>query len=490
MTPTVTLLRPDDVAPVDYPFELPQVPPGNRVDDDFIPFFNESILIQTDIAIIRNEDPNQLPFIRYLTLTNMDYFEFQDEASNQAFRAGLMDSLATLLNFVSTDVLVSSPEPINREMTIFRIDIRDYGWNQAEWERLTTTISQANDKEAYPYQNNFDDTVLAIANQVQATVPIARADWLLSEAMKPFSYYDLTNTPNNLGTLENILGIDIVENVERSIEDPDRPRVIRAGIAAGASTITSSNRVIERHQVAIGNVWVSYNFENNPNNSLKDIFSSPLGPGQLANGNIIGFQPDIIEFMYPLPNGLPGFFLGNGNGTRLNDAPTNILFNAADIRDNGVVSAGSSCVGCHASAVFSGQDSLRVAFENVDNDVLDDIVLDAIQSMYVEQQTLESNALNDTSSLQRKLLQTLSITQSMAEINSLLTFYEQDMSFDRLASELNITRAQLERLEPRLSAQLRLDIQAAKSGNLRRDDFEELFPQLLNEVFNLQQRRL
>ena len=62
---------------IDYPFELPQIPPGDRVNDDFLPFFNESILIQTDLAVIRNEDPNQLPFIRYLTLSNMDYFEFQ-----------------------------------------------------------------------------------------------------------------------------------------------------------------------------------------------------------------------------------------------------------------------------------------------------------------------------------------------------------------------------------------------------------------------------
>ena len=73
------------------------------------------------------------------------------------------------------------------------------------------------------------------------------------------------------------------------------------------------------------------------------------------------------------------------------------------------------------------------------------------------------------------------------KITQLADYYDAEMSYDQLASEINLTAAQLKRVLPTLSAELRLSLQAANNNQLNRKEFERLYPQLFLEIFNLVQ---
>ena len=119
-------------------------------------------------------------------------------------------------------------------------------------------------------------------------------------------------------------------------------RVVRAGFTE--SGVSNSNRVVERHRSPYGAYWKSHDFPDNVGEH--NIFQHPLD-FQRAGGEII----------FNLPNGLQAYLLVNERGERINQAPTNIVFNKGGSRAE--IRNGLSCMSCHANGMRSLTDDVR-----------------------------------------------------------------------------------------------------------------------------------
>jgi hypothetical protein len=236
------------------------------------------------------------------------------------------ETTSMLLNSLSLGRSVVAPVAIDPQKLLYRIDLRDYLWDESTWNQL---------EEIYPYAVIYDrDSRLFPFDEVTAEqvrletgtqIPVIQADWFISHASRPPLYYSLLNLPNTLQGLEQQLGVDVQRNI-------DTEQVLRSGFAnAGPS---QNNRVIERHELGgnRGALWLSYDFANNLDN--RNIFANPLD-----------FQEDGGEMIFNLDNGLQGYFIADAAGTRLDKAPNNVVQDPAS-RD-GTVESGLSCMNCH-----------------------------------------------------------------------------------------------------------------------------------------------
>jgi mono/diheme cytochrome c family protein len=236
------------------------------------------------------------------------------------------DSVAMLMNSLSRGRSVIAPTAVDQSKLLYRIDLRDYLWDDTTWDQLEAIYPYAviydRDSRLFPYD---EVTAEQIRLETRTEIPIIQADWFLSHASRPPLYYSLLELPNTLQGLEQQLGVDIQENI-------DTEQVLRSGFAvAGPSR---NNRMIERHELGgnRGALWLSYDFANNLGD--KNIFANPLD-----------FQEDGGEMIFNLDNGLQGYFIADAAGQRLDKAPNNVVQDP-DSRD-GAVESGLSCMNCH-----------------------------------------------------------------------------------------------------------------------------------------------
>lgn len=466
------------------PFTLVPRPTTDRIADDFIPFFEEGEDALRDLGRVRREDGNDVPFIRYISFSFLDFLDLNDNQIKE-LKASLIDSLSATVNSLSQDEIISKPIAINDYMSLFRIDIRDYGWNQGEWDRLT---------DDYPYANNFDDSVIILAQQIGDFVPIVRADWLAFEGTTPNRYYDLLNIPANLGNLEQAAGVNRIDDIIRQIDRPDGSiRVLRSAIGAGKSGKSPNNRVIDRHRSNNGSFWVSYDFDEPTNETDKNIFSSPFGPSPFINDVVVNgssdvieaFEPDGHQIIFSLNNGLHGYAIMNANRNRINAADPSIVFDQSNRDDQGIIEASSSCLRCHAGGIRTAQDELREFMESADDELFNDDIRDAVFNLHPEPSRFSDVVASDNERYLSNLQLTNIIGSQPTDLPGLINYYDRDMTKDMVASELNITSDQYERFRPRLSVELRIKLQPLDNGKLDRETFEEIFPDLIEEFFNL-----
>ena len=174
-------------------------------------------------------------------------------------------------------------QTIDPARTIFRIDLRDYGWKTAIWDRVVA---------AYPYGVTYRTrTATACSDMCQTPLPHVRADWFVFTASRPPLYHEVLDLPKTDRELEKILHVD----VDGGIRDED---VARAGF--NGSGVSRNNRLLERHKSPYGAYWKSYDFAGNIDR--QNLFQCPLGPGTKDNH----FKHDGGEIIFSLPNGLQG----------------------------------------------------------------------------------------------------------------------------------------------------------------------------------------
>jgi len=236
------------------------------------------------------------------------------------------EAVSMLMNSLSRGRSVIAPVAIDTSKLLYRIDLRDYLWDDTTWEQLEEIYPYAviydRDSRLFPYD---EVTAEQIRLETGTQIPVIQADWFISHASRPPLYYSLLNLPDTLQGLEQQLGVDVQRNI-------DTEQVLRSGFAnAGPS---QNNRIIERHELGgnRGALWLSYDFADNLDN--RNIFANPLD-----------FQEDGGEMIFNLDNGLQGYFVSNAAGQRLDKAPNNVVQDPAS-RD-GAVEAGLSCMNCH-----------------------------------------------------------------------------------------------------------------------------------------------
>ena len=116
--------------------------------------------------------------------------------------------------------------------------------------------------------------------------------------------------------------------------------------------MSQNNRLIERHDANYGAYWQSYDFADNT--ERQNMFDHPLGP---AAGGSIRSQHDGGEIIFRLPNGLQGYMLVNGKGSRIDGRRSRS--SAIPSGPIATVINGLSCMTCHVEGIIPKADQVR-----------------------------------------------------------------------------------------------------------------------------------
>ena len=249
-------------------------------------FITAGDMIEAMSDDIQQRETSDRQFTRYLTLTHL-YNAGRSEDELRSYYHGI----TKLVNSLSWGRKVVAPVLIGSPPTILRIDIRDYKWSEAVWDKLAA---------ADPYGLTYSANLKAkeLYQETGCALPYVRGDWFVAAAARPPLYHEILQLPHTEKELEAQLHVDVAENIRTA-------QTARAGF--NGSAVSRNNRMIERHDSSYGYYWKSYDFAKNIDR--QNLFSHPLGPGTAENH----FKHDGGELIFSLPNGFQGYLLVNTN---------------------------------------------------------------------------------------------------------------------------------------------------------------------------------
>lgn len=405
-------------------------------------------VIERDLNSFREETSRN--FQRYFVLTNL-------HNSGDTKLATYRVALFKLLNSLSWDKDIIRPAVIDREETIVRIDLRDYGWTDPArtWETVLA---------GYPYGVELSGSAYERVQLLTSSkIPMIRADWFLAAASVPPLYHEILELPTNETNLESCgnntrrcLQID----TERNLRDGPGVRVVRAGFTE--SGVSNSNRIVERHRSPFGAYWKSHDFSDNIGEH--NIFKHPLD-FRRAGGEII----------FNLPNGLQAYLLVNERGERIDQAPTNIVFDKGGSRAE--IRNGLSCMSCHVNGMRSFTDDVRATLPALSPG--DQAYAEAL---YVENDVMKKLVVEDQERFQAAVEKT-GVKPGVEPIAEFSERYAKSVDAVTAAHELGLTKDRFLKgaaVNPVLS-QLGLATLLA-GGTVKRDAWEDVFGEVVEEL--------
>jgi serine/threonine-protein kinase len=341
---------PDEVAAVrawieagapDFPEEAtPQQSAGRA-------FLSEKEVLGTIRAHLRGLPAEDQPFQRYFTLVHQHNNAAVPDEELRWQRA----ALGKAVNSLSWKPRVVVPAAVDKEQTVFAVDLRDLDWDRHRvWEEVS---------RRYPYGLTFDgrrdeevrSAALEVYRLTSSDLPALRADWFVATATRPPLYHTILDLPDNAGKLEKLLRVDVGENFRRD-------KLARAAFAK--SGVSSQNRLIERHEAAYGAYWKSFDFRTN--DGTGNLFRFPLGPAFRDNPFADqAFAHAGGELIFHLPNGLQGYLLVDAKGKRIDEGPSDIVSDTNKTSGTVAIVNGLSCMACHKHGVIRDgvKDELR-----------------------------------------------------------------------------------------------------------------------------------
>jgi mono/diheme cytochrome c family protein len=391
---------------------------------------------------------------RYITLTN----RFTAGVCGTTALDRDRQALFKMVNALSTETTVEPPVAINSAETIYRIDITDYGWDQAvtvvnadgvaedfldKWEAIA-----ANNAYAVPFVGqDADDAV-----QDSGTLfPVMLADSMLDAATIGNLYYalidvDVQDTLDNF--VLNELEIDVVQNL---IDEEQ----VRAGTTK--SRISRQDRLVQRDEINVrqGVLWQSFDFEDDQNES---IFEDPFG---FAEGG--------TEAIFTLPNGLFGFIIADADGNIVEDS--DILLDTNQNNFRAVTSV--SCSNCHARGLLPVVDEVReIALANALTSGLNNDEVEQLRAVFPQPEEFLRVVEGDSDAFYRRAVSQANVDIDGGDPISTVFFrFDQDIRLADAAGDLGLRPEQLEDnlqlINPALNV---LD-----NGVLDRDDFTQFY---------------
>jgi WD40 repeat protein len=415
--------------------------------------------------------------IRYFTLTHLYNAGLrQDELIT--FRIGL----SKLINSLSWHDTISVPQPIDDEYTIYRIDLRDYQWDERSNSSHVDVWDAIVLQNPYNIQSNSDASRY-ITKQTGHPMSYVRADWFVAAASRPPLYHDILEIPQSDIDLEERLGIDVADNI-------DKEKIARAGFTS--SGVSNNNRLIERHVTKYGSYWKSYDFAGNKGRQLLTEF--PLGPGDEKEF----FKHDGGEIIFNLPNGLQAYMLVDADGQRIDKGPTTVVQDPNNIaREGGAVVNGISCMNCHQQGMIRKNDEIRpyalknpIVFEDRPQ------ALESIRNTYLTHDVLQAFYDQDASRHMQAAYKAGSpaITNPQTEkpqlvdgkpIIRLSTQFQNELDLNLAAAETGVSTVDfLVALEQHKKLARQLGLLRIPGKKIKRDTFVAALPTLI-EVLEL-----
>jgi hypothetical protein len=419
-------------------------------------------LMLRDVRKISN--PTDRLRVRYFDLSmlaNAGYSETQIQVYREA--------VSFLVNSLSTGGTVISPRAIDPDKLIYRIDLRDYGWDEDTWTLFESIYPYAviydQDSRLFPFD---EATAEQLRDETGTQIPFIQGDWFISHGARPPLYFDVLEIPATLGELEAQLGV----NIDQNIADE---QVLRAGFKnAGPS---QNNRVIERHDLGgnRGALWVSYDFANNIADS--DVFANPLD-----------FQEDGGEAIFNLDNGLQAYYIINAAGERQDKAPTFVVQDP--LSRDGAVETGLSCMNCHQ------EDGQLPKFDEIREFTLQTgenaAVIDAVLGIYATEAELQ-DAFDRDQNIYRTARAALGITKvTPTTMHQLDGTHLGLIDINAAAASVGVTAEQLERAIDASAQAFPAAVITLRNegGSVQRDAFEEALPELIDALGLGQQLRV
>lgn len=202
-------------------------------------------------------------------------------------------ALSKLVNSLSGDAAITAPLPIDRDQTLFRVDLRDYGWDESvivdgeAYEDVWEALVQNN-----PYALPFvGDDVGDAAAYTGASVPVMFASTFIATATEPDVYYAVAGVPERLDVLLEELGVD---------PSAPPPPSFQAGFVGDGGVELVARQL--QAQVRAGYLWQI-------TEAGAALFSDPLAPPSGQS-----------ELIFTLPNGLHGFAYMSSSGERIDES--------------------------------------------------------------------------------------------------------------------------------------------------------------------------
>jgi hypothetical protein len=281
-------------------------------------------------------------FQRYFTLTHLHNNKTVREDDLRLYRA----ALSKVANSLSWETAIVVPEPIDKEGTIFHVDLRQLGWDRHDlWRAILKVYPYGLD-----YEDSQDETMQDLAKEVydmtSSHVPYLRADWFIATASRPPLYHTLLELPTHAQELERKLNVNIPKNFRND-------KIARAGLTT--SGVSRQNRLVERHAASGGATyyWKSYDFKTNEDRG--NLLKFPLGPAFKVNPfPNQAFDHAGGEIIFNLPNGLQGYLLVNNKDERIDEGPIDIVRDAQETSGSPTIVNGLSCMNCHKHGMISG----------------------------------------------------------------------------------------------------------------------------------------
>jgi tetratricopeptide (TPR) repeat protein len=361
-------------------------------------------LIAADLEAL---PPRDRRFARYFTLTHLANAGLSEEEL-QSYR----HALCKLVNSLSWGRRVVRPRAVDAGRTIFRIDLRDYHWNEQVWE----TILARN-----PYGVLLATAAgRACASASHCRLPHVRADWFVAAAARPPLYHDILQLPDTERALEKMLRLDLAENIRLE-------RVARAGF--NGSGVSRNNRLIERHEAGATVYWRSYDFGGNV--GRQNLFAHPLGPAAENHA----FHADGGEIILTLPNGLQAYLLVDARGRRIDKGPTAIVSDPR--RPDRAVENGISCMSCHARGIIAKADQVRPHVLN-NPSAFPAGVVDAVRSLYPPAEALTIVMRDDARRFQEAVALTGAPLTATEPVVALALRFEAEMDLTLAAAEAGV----------------------------------------------------
>ena len=291
--------------------------------------------------------PDEAIGFRYFSFQNLHNNRTISSSDLRIFRA----ALSKAINSLHWEPAIVVPVAVDKHQTVFRVNLTEIGWDRGRlWRKIL---------KRYPYGLSYDSSrnhrlASTAANVYRATgsrIPIIRADWFVVNASIPPLYHtllDLPDGPKADRALEYRLRVDVERDFQKN-------RLMRAGFVK--SNVSEHNRLVDRHAAAYGAYWKSYDFASSIGN--QDLTRAPLGPSFPGNEfKRHAFNADGGEIIFNLPNGMQGYMLVDGNGSRIDRGPINVVFDSKQPLRNKKVINGISCMVCHRGGMQPFVDSV------------------------------------------------------------------------------------------------------------------------------------
>jgi len=416
--------------------------------------FDFDSLYQEVAGDLARQDNDDALTTRYIALTNRFTAGVCADTTLDKDRQAMFK----MVNALSTETSVRVPEPVDPAQTIYRIDLKDYGWDVAvdvvdavgnvqSFDNRWDAIAAFN-----PYAVPFvgDDADDAVADS-GTQFPVMFADSMLDTATIGNLYYALIDV-NVLDTLDNFILNDLAIDVAQNLIDEDQ---VRAGTTK--SRISRQDRVVQRDEIEIrqGVLWQSFDFNDDQNESIFD--------------NPFGFAEGGTEAIFTLPNGMLGYIIADAASNIVEDS--DILLDTNQNNFRAITSV--SCSNCHAQGLIPVVDEVReIALSNarVSGLVADEV--EQLRAVYPAASEFAQIVEDDSTQFYKNALSRATVDlQGGDPLSSVFFRFDQDMTLEDAAGDLGLLPADLEDnldlLNPALGV---LD-----DNTLDRDDFTQFY---------------